>query len=123
MDFGLGLAATNHLMPGDWNELHPYLVGRAENVLNIGPFDGYSVGAFKNSEGNLSLTAGLTGDRGPWWWEFGLATGYSDAPVVPFSRAGYETENGLRAFMMPGYNSGTGDLGLVLGIERDLINW
>jgi hypothetical protein len=100
------LALSLHILPGDWNSVHPCL--RYER-------DGWVVGAFLNSEERLSLSVGREWTSGPWWAQAGLATGYSAAPVVPMVRGGYDF-GPARAFVAPAATV-DGDLGIVLGLE------
>lgn len=110
-DLSVGFALTHHALPGAWNERHPYV--RYETPEN------WTFGAFRNSEGRLSLTGGYTfRDDGPVSLETGLATGYSAAPVVPMVRVQYET-GPARWFVMPAATE-KGDLGAVFGVEADL---
>lgn len=102
----LCLALSLHLLEGDWNGVHPCI--RLER-------DGWVAGAFLNSEGRVSVSAGREWQDGPWWAEAGLATGYSGAPVVPLVRGGYDF-GAVRAFAAPAVTI-KGDVGLVLGIE------
>jgi hypothetical protein len=104
-DLSFGLALSLHLLPGEWNEIHPSV--RLEQ-------NGWAIGAYLNSESRISVTAGRTFESGPLWAELGLATGYS-YPVVPFIRAGVQKDS-VRYFVAPGATT-DGDLGLVLGIE------
>lgn len=110
-DLSLGLALSRHLLPGDWNETHPYV--RYEHP------SGWGGGMFRNSEGDLSLTLGRV-FRHPkgWYAEVGGATGYEAAPVVPFVRGGYEN-NGKRVFLAPAATK-NGNLGALFGLEVDL---
>jgi hypothetical protein len=100
-----GLALSLHLLPGDWNGIHPSI--RLEQ-------NGWAVGAYLNSESRISVTAGRTFENGPLWAELGLATGYS-YPVVPFIRAGVQKDQ-FRYFIAPAATT-DGDWGVVLGLE------
>lgn len=106
MDLAFALAASLHILPGDWNAIHPSI--RLEH-------DGWSVGAYYNSERRVSFVAGRTFEHGPLWAEIGVATGYSAASVVPFLRVGVQRDN-LRFFVAPAATVKR-DVGLVLGIE------
>ena len=113
-------AYTDHLLAGDWNEVHPSLRWEAENRP-------YMAAAYKNSEGGLSLAAGFHGEipitnRLALFGEAGLATGYSGSPLMPFVRGGLDYDNRLRAFIAPAMNT-DGDVGAVLGIENVLARW
>ena len=105
MTLTFALTASLHILPGDWNAIHPSV--RLER-------DGWSIGAFYNSERRVSAVAGRTFEHGPLWAELGVATGYSAAPVVPFIRAGAQQGN-VRFFVAPAAT--TKDVGLVLGVE------
>lgn len=112
----LCLALSHHLLEGNWNEVHPCV--RMEvpvtESLNIGG------GAFLNSEGNVSAFVGLSGgDR--FWWEAGIATGYSGGDVVPFGRVGIDLDR-YRLFLAPAYNVDSNEIGAVIGVEVDLLN-
>lgn len=100
------LAATIHYLPGDWNERHPGI--RYERA----PF---MAAAFHNSEGDLSLAAGLVGrhEIAPGvnlFGELAIVTGYEAAPIVPMVRAGLEA----------GAHHGDDRRGLVAGNDRQL---
>ena len=109
MNLSFALAASLHILPGDWNELHPSV--RLEH-------EGWSLGAFYNSERRVSFVAGREFQNGPLWAELGVATGYSAAPVVPFIRAGVQREN-VRFFVAPAATVKR-DVGLVFGVELKL---
>lgn len=102
----LAFATTMHFIPGEWNETHPSV--RLEH-------EGWTVGAFQNSEGNLSIAGGRVWRDGPLFLEMGLTTGYEVAPVVPMVRAGVEYEN-VRAFVIPAATV-EGDIGVAVGVE------
>lgn len=108
-----GIASSHHLLPGEWNERHPFRQATRE----IFPGLEVGVGEFLNSENAQSIYAALRGSRGPFWAEGGLATGYSGAPVVPFGRLGVDLGGGVSAFAAPAYNADTRDLGAVLGLN------
>ena len=77
--------------------------------------DGWVAGAFLNSEGRLSVSAGREWASGPWWAQAGLATGYSAAPVVPMVRGGYDF-GPARVFVAPAATVKR-EVGLVIGLE------
>lgn len=106
----LCLAFSLHLLPGDWNAIHPCV--RFER-------DGWVAGAFLNSQGNISLSAGREWQGGPWWAEVGMATGYN-APIIPVARAGYDFGE-TRLFVAPAVTTDS-DLGLVIGLQFNLGN-
>lgn len=103
------LALSLHLLPGDWNAVHPCV--RYEH-------EGWVAGAFLNSEGRVSLSAGYEWTQGPWWVQLGGVTGYSGATVAPLLRGGYDFGQ-ARLFVSPGL-TGDGDVGLVLGLEIEM---
>jgi len=107
MSCKLVLAFTMHLLPGDWNEVHPGGVCQADN--------GLFGAAYYNSESKLSLVGGY--DMG--WLELGLATGYSAAPVVPMIRVAYDINDNVKAFGMPAATV-DGEVGVVFGLEVSL---
>lgn len=102
MTLSFGLALTLHLLPGDWNGVHPQV--RLEH-------QGWTAGTMLNSESRLSLLAGYTWEWDKLWLELGGATGYSGAPVVPWVRAGYGP-----VFIAPAATI-EGDVGLVVGVQ------
>ena len=108
MNITAALAVSLHLLPGDWNAIHPSI------SVEQG---GWALGAMLNSESRLSVVGGYQWQDGPLWAELGLATGYSAAPVVPFLRAGIE-HDGVRFFVAPAATKK--DVGLVLGVELNL---
>lgn len=101
----LGLALTNHLSPGDWNEAHPFV--RYEEQRTV-------AGAYLNSESGLSLFVGGIFRHNQYFAEIGIVTGYSGADILPFGRAGIESEN-TRYFIAPSLVDG--ELGVVFGVE------
>ena len=114
----LAVAMSTHLFAGEYTEVHPS--ARCE----IGRAAGFPIqaGAFLNSEGNLSITAGTTltfGPRDQLWLEVGAATGYSFAPVVPFARAGWEYSPGRSLWVLPTLKPDGESLGFVVGIEYE----
>lgn len=108
-----GMASSHHLLPGEWNEIHPFRQATRE----IFPGLDMGVGEFKNSEGAQSLYGALKGSAGPFWAEGGLATGYSGAPVVPFGRVGMNLGDHMSVFAAPAYNVDRQQLGAVLGLN------
>jgi len=113
---GEGIASSRHLLPGEWNEIHPYryAYGQTDGPLQLG------IGQYLNSEGTDSIFGGLRYENGPLWAEGGAVTGYSGADVLPFGRIGVDLTNHLSAFAAPAMN-GEGTLGAVLGLN--LQNW
>lgn len=109
----IGVALTQHHLPGDWNEVHPYI--RHEER-------GWFLGAFLNSEDRISVGVGKKFFiSNSLFGEFGVATGYDVSALVPMLRVGLETGR-VRAFVMPAATK-EGDLGVVFGIEGSLIEW
>lgn len=114
------MAATDHGVPGDFNERHPGLRYEfADKPL--------MAAAYKNSEGKPTFAFGLHGEKEIFdgvniFGELGVATGYSAAPLVPMGRAGVEFNNDLRIFAFPAVNK-TGDFGPGLGVEYVLMRF
>lgn len=111
------LAATIHYLPGDWNERHPGI--RYERA----PF---MAAAFHNSEGDLSLAAGLVGrhEIAPGvnlFGELAIVTGYEAAPIVPMVRAGLEAGR-TRFFVAPAAKA-DGKFGALIGAELIIARW
>lgn len=109
------LALSQHFLPGDWNETHPGI--RYEEA----PFVAL---AYHNSEGDISLGAGLVGrieltDAIDLFGEIGLVTGYEYADVVPMARVGLEIGDRTRLFAAPAATA-FGDIGAVVGVEITL---
>ena len=108
----LCLALTTHIaIGGGWNEVHPCV--RYEQ-------DGWTVGAFLNSEDAVSAYASHTWQDGPWFIEGGLVTGYSAAAVLPMIRAGFDIAKGVRLFVTPAYDTFSDQFGAALGIELSI---
>jgi len=100
----LALAITIHLLPGDWNGIHPGI----KYVDN-----GFYAAAFYNSEEKLSLAVGREFDlNNHWTIEVGLATGYSGAKAVPTLRVKRD-----KLFIAPAYDVTAKAAGLVVGVE------
>jgi len=114
-----GIASSHHLLPGDWNEIHPYVSALRDSDNGLA----YGIGSFLNSEGNDTAYVGIRPEAGPFWAELGLATGYSGAPVVPFGRLGLDLGSGLSAFAAPAYNVDDQSLGAVVGFNNELLRW
>lgn len=101
------LAISLHLMPGEWNAIHP--------CIRYG--DDFAVGAYLNSESRVSAYASYTWRHDDWFLEAGAVTGYSGADVLPFARAGLD-HNGVKYFIAPGMADGV--VGVVLGMEIEV---
>lgn len=114
-----GIASSHHLLPGQWNEVHPYVSASRESDGGLE----YGIGRFLNSEGSDSAYVGVKPRSGPLWAELGLATGYEAAPVIPWGRVGIDIADGFSAFAAPAYDTTTGNLGAVLGLNADLMEW
>ena len=106
----LCLALTTHIaIGGGWNEVHPCI--RYEQ-------DSWTVGAFLNSEDDISAYASHTWQDGPWFVEAGVASGYSLLPVTPMLRLGYELSDHISLFMAPAVVGSS--VGIVFGVELSL---
>lgn len=103
------IAFSLHIGLGSgWNEKHPCV--RLTH-------DQWTVGAFLNSENSLSAYGSYTFENGPWFFEFGAATGYSGFAVVPMVRGGVEIAENTRIFVQPGFDITSKKGGAVAGIE------
>lgn len=69
----------------EYNEVHTSLGLQCSELPKLGNVSG---GVFKNSEGNTSFYIATRKGK-DYWFEFGGATGYEAAPVVPIARVGY----------------------------------
>jgi len=101
------IAASLHLLPGEWNELHPGAKCQAEN--------GLFAAAYLNSESTLSMAVGL--DFG--LVEIGVVTGYSGGTVLPMARVTVPLSDQTDLFLAPAM-TGDGDVGAVVGVE---VSW
>jgi len=106
MEFLYGVALSTHLgLQGEYNEIHPYAKLK---------YDNYIVGAYYNSEKNLSLYAGIEKSLGKnTAVEFGFVTGYSNSDVIPMTRLNHNN-----FFIMPAMENNS--MGLVLGYQLQL---
>lgn len=109
MELSFAIAVTAHLgLAGDYNAIHPHVRLSHDNFI---------AGAYLNSESRVSVYAGLRGDRGPWFIEGGVVTGYTGADVAPYARIGYDFER-VTLFAAPAYEyEPEGQFGLTLGLE------
>lgn len=111
MDILKGIALSMHLgFEGDYNPIHPHV--RLQN-------EEFIMGAYLNSESDLSLYAGMAVNQGSWNYEFGIVSGYSNATVQPFVRATYEFSDTVYGFVAPGIEvkNGKENVGIIFGIE------
>lgn len=107
MNIALCLALSTHIsLPGEWNEVHPCLRLRQ---------DVFIAGVFLNSENTVSTYAGVELIYKKTFLELGVVTGYSDADVLPFIRAGIMLDENLKLFVAPAYTED--NVGAVLGVE------
>lgn len=110
----------------DYEEFHPSLGAVCESD-ELGPF---SAGYFRNSQGDDTIwaakrkyvrTAATTYGRA--FYEYGLVAGYSDYPLLPMARLGYDVMStrrvGAELFLLPGIEkiAGRTDIFLVLGVQ------
>ena len=112
MDIILAIAASAHLgLAGDYNELHPSIQARFDN--------GVVAGAYYNSESAISTYVGLRGEWDNWFLEGGAVTGYQNAKVLPYGRAGYEVNDNFSLFIAPAFETYGNDItiGAVIGAE------
>jgi hypothetical protein len=109
MDLSAAIAVTAHLgLAGDYNAVHPHVRLSHGHVI---------AGAYLNSEERLSLYAGLRGERGPWFIEGGIVTGYTGVDVAPYARMGYDFER-MTIFVAPAYEREPEPrVGAVVGLE------
>lgn len=102
------LALSMHVsLAGDWNETHPCVKYTNSNI---------TIGAYLNSEGEVSTYSSFTFDRDGWFAEIGLTSGYSGFDLAPFVRAGYQFSEQAKFFVAPAATV-KGDVGLVIGFE------
>ena len=103
----LFLALSVHILPGNWNAIHP---GRKCT------YESYAVGAYVNSESRVSPYVSYTLDYSQTMFiEVGLVGGYTGADVLPMLRLGYRIDEKVNLFVSPAYAYGT--VGVVLGVE------
>lgn len=108
-----GVALSAHLgLVGDYNAVHPQVKCEPDQ-------SGFIAGAYWNSEKAVSVFAGWKLRHDRVWLESGIVTGYSDAPVMPFARAGVDLNDRSSLFVAPAYENIGGDerFGAVLGYE------
>jgi hypothetical protein len=98
----LGLALSLHLgFEGEYNSIHPHL--RYTH-------DSFIVGAYYNSESNISPYVGYRFEHNDFGVELGAVGNYSDADVAPYIRGTYK-----QFFVAPGVEGD--NIGIVFGIE------
>ena len=121
------VAASQHMgSEGDYEEFHPAFGAVCEHDA----YGSFSAGYFRNSQGDDTLwlakrkyTAFAKSSYGRSFYEYGLVAGYSDYPLLPLARVGYDFEPvkhvGAELFMMPGVESinGKRNIFLVLGVQ------
>ena len=110
MDILFGLALSYHVnFEGTYNNIHPHIRLRQEHFI---------AGVYYNSESNASAYAGIQYDWNNFFVEGGAVTGYIEADVIPFARAGYKLGN-ISVFVAPGIETlnGTSQVRPVVGIE------
>jgi len=102
------LGFSQHLIDGDFNEIHPGLRYEQNHVV---------AALYYNSLDNVTFALGFVGRTEiagqTVFGEIGLATGY-DYPVIPFGRVGIEFEH-VRYFIAPAVTKT--DAGIVVGVE------
>ena len=102
------LGFSNHLIPGDFNEVHPGLRYEQNHVVAAIYYNSLDTVTFALGFVGRTEIAGL-----PVFGEIGLATGY-DYPIIPFGRVGIEFEH-VRYFIAPAVTKT--DAGIVVGVE------
>ena len=110
MDILFGLALSYHVeFEGTYNTVHPHVRLQQEHFIT---------GVYYNSESNVSTYAGIQYDWNNLFVEGGAVTGYSEADVIPFARAGYKLGD-ISMFVAPGIETidGTTKILPVIGIE------
>jgi len=112
MNLLLSLATTMHFgFEGEYNNIHPH--ARLES-------DAYSIGAYLNSENNISPYISYSLELESYNLEFGLVGGYL-APVVPLVRLNKSLSNSIDIFVSPGFeNNAINSPKIVLGLEIKL---
>jgi len=90
----LGLHLLSFHAPAkDFNNVNPGFYIRANN--------GFTAGAFYNSERHTSVYAGVTHAFGPVDLTFGLITGYRRAKVLPMLAPSYKLNKAVRIVVLP----------------------
>ena len=107
MMLSLCLALTTHYLPGEWNDFHPCVRYEADGII---------AGWYLNSEGDGSFYLGKEWEKGNWFLEGGIVTGYEGATIAPYGRAGLRLRDGLYLFVVPAVTT-SGEIGAAIGIE------
>jgi hypothetical protein len=111
MNFLLSLATTMHLgFEGEYNSIHPHT--RFES-------NDYAIGAYLNSENNISPYVSYSLKMQSYSLELGLVGGYS-IPAVPLLRLGKSLSKDVDIFITPGFENNTENPKIVLGLEFTL---
>lgn len=107
----LSVAFSAHFgMQGNYNQVHPSIRCEGEK---------FTTGLFLNSEDSVSVFAAYRMKSNKTWLEVGVVTGYSDADVMPFLRAGFDLNDHASLFVAPAietWNDET-NVGLVIGLD------
>jgi hypothetical protein len=121
------VAASHHIgNEGDYKELHPAFGVVCEHDV----YGTFSTGYFRNSQDDDTVwlarrkyTDFAKSNYGKSFYEYGLVAGYSDYPLLPLVRVGYDFQPvkrvGAELFLMPGVESMNGkrNIFLVLGLQ------
>jgi len=126
----LFVAASQHIgSEGEYQDFHPSLGAVCEHES----YGSFSAGYFKNSQDDDTIwlakrkyTEFAKSNRGQSFYEYGVVAGYSDYPVLPLARAGYDFSPfkhvGTELFVMPGVETvkGKTHLFMVVAIQLKL---
>lgn len=113
-NLALSIALSAHIaLQGNYNQVHPTIECAGE---------AFRAGAFLNSEGTGSAFLAYRLQRGGVWLDLGLVTGYSDADILPFVRAGVDLTDRARLFIAPAFETWDGEtrVGAIIGVEVTL---
>ena len=93
----------------EWNEKHPCIRYVYEE---------FTIGAYYNSEKNISPYVSYTWDWDGPFAELGIVGGYTGAPIAPYGRLGYKFGD-FALFVAPAYETTRSGsrVGAVLGVE------
>lgn len=100
---GLHIGTYHFDRSKDYNEFNPGVYALC---------DGWTAGAYHNSERRVSVYAGRTFDVGPVDVTLGAVTGYSRAPLVPLVVPSYKIRGGPRVSLLLPLEKGGGGLHL-----------